>query len=129
MLYASGRMKDIFVSDLAGFDEGRQFDSFFLLLAKQQRTTKANKPYWNLVLGDKTGDIEARVWEIGDPRIAKDVERGDVVKVRGSVTKFDERCQVKVDQLRKTQENEAAKSDLLPATEHDVAELWAKLEG
>jgi 3'-5' exoribonuclease len=122
-------MKDIYVSDLAGYDEGRQFDSYFLLLTKQQRTTKTNKPYWNLVLGDKTGDIEARVWEIGDPRIAKDVERGDVVKVRGSVTKFDERCQVKVDQLRKTQENEAAKSDLLPATKHDVAELWAKLEG
>ena len=128
MLYASGRMKDIFVSDLAGFDEGRQFDSFFLVLAKQQRTTKTNKPYWNLVLGDKTGDIEARVWEIGDPRIGKDVERGDTVKVRGSVTKFDERCQLKVDQLRKALEGEAAKSDLLPATEHDVAELWQKLE-
>ena len=125
----AGRMKDIYVNDLAGFDEGRQFDSFFLLLTKQQRTTKTNKPYWNLMLGDKTGDIEARVWEIGDPRIGKDVERGDIVKVRGSVTKFDERCQLKVDQIRKAQEGEAARSDLLPATDYDVAELWAKLEG
>ena len=46
--------------------------------------TKTNKPYWNLVLGDKTGDMEARVWELGDPRIAKDLERGDTVKVRGA---------------------------------------------
>ena len=62
-------MKDIFIADLAGFDEGRTFDSFFLVLAKQQRTTKQNKPYLNLVLGDKTGQLEGRVWELGDPRI------------------------------------------------------------
>ncbi len=39
-----GRMKDIYVSDLMGFDEGKLFDGFFLVLAKQQRTTKQNKP-------------------------------------------------------------------------------------
>ncbi len=65
-------MKDIYIADLLGFDEGRPFDSFFLVLAKQQRTTKQNKPYLNLVLGDKTGQIEGRVWDPGDPRIAKD---------------------------------------------------------
>lgn len=121
-------MKEIFINDLAGFEESRVFDSFFLLLAKQQRTTKQNKPYWSLVLGDKTGDIEARVWDVSDPRIAKDVERGDMVKVRGCVSRFDERCQVKVDQMRKAHPWEVEKSDLLPATQHDIAELWDNLQ-
>jgi 3'-5' exoribonuclease len=121
-------MKDLFVSDLSGYEENRGFDSYFLVLQKQQRTTKTNKPYLNLMLADRTGDVEGRVWDISDPRIAKDFERGDTVKIRGVVTRFDERVQVKVDQLRKAQEGEVAKSDLLKATQFDVAELWRQLE-
>lgn len=121
-------MKDIYINDLAGFDESKVFDSFFLVLGKQQRTTKQNKPYLNLILGDKTGQIEARVWDPGDPRIAKEFDRGDTVKVRGCVTRFDDRCQVKVEQLRKAQNGEAEKSDLLPCTAHDIDVLWASLE-
>ncbi len=121
-------MKDIYIADLMGFDEGKLFDSFFLVLAKQQRTTKQNKPYLNLTLGDKSGQIEGRVWEPGDPRIAREFERGDMVKVRGSVSRYDERAQLKVDQLRKALDGEADKMDMLPATSRDVGELWRMLE-
>lgn len=120
-------MKDIFVQDLMGFEEGRAFDGFFLLLSKQQRMTKSNKPYLNLIFADKTGQMEARVWDPGDPRIAREFERGDIVKVRGCVTRFDDRCQIKVDHLRKAQDGEAAQEDMLPATLLDVNELWARL--
>jgi 3'-5' exoribonuclease len=123
-----GRMKDIYIADLAAFDEGRPFDSFFLVLAKQQRTTKSNKPYLNLTLGDKTGQIEGRVWDPGDPRIAKEFERGDIVKVRGCFSRYEDRAQVKVDQLRKALDGEADKMDMLPATTKDVGALWAQLE-
>ena len=121
-------MKDIYIADLMGFDEGKGFDSFFLVLAKQQRTTKQNKPYLSLTLGDKTGPIEGRVWELGDPRIAKDFERGDIVKVRGSVSRYDDRAQVKVDQLRKALDGEADKMDMLPATTCDVTAMWTALQ-
>ncbi|HVN94663.1 MAG TPA: HD domain-containing protein [Terracidiphilus sp.] len=121
-------MKDIYIADLMGFDEGKLFDSFFLVLAKQQRTTKQNKPYLNLTLGDKTGQIEGRVWDLGDPRIAKEFDRGDLVKVRGCISRFDDRAQVKVDQLRKALDGEADKKDMLPATTCDVAVLWTALE-
>jgi 3'-5' exoribonuclease len=123
----SGRMKDIFIADLASFDETRLFDSFFLVLHKQQRTTKSNKPYLNLILGDKTGQMEARVWDPGDPRIAKSFERGDVVKIRGCVSRFDDRMQLKIEQLRKSVAGEADKADLLPCTTCDVDELWRQL--
>jgi len=121
-------MKDIYVSDLMGFDEGKTFDSFFLVLARQQRTTKQNKPYLSLTLGDKTDRIEGRVWELNDPRIAKDFDRGDIVKVRGSVSRYGEQPQVKIDQLRKALAGEADKMDMLPATTRDVSELWMQLE-
>jgi 3'-5' exoribonuclease len=122
-------MKDIYIADLAGFEEGRPFDSFFLVLHKQQRSTKTNKPYLNLILGDKTGQLEGRVWDPGDPRIAKEFDRGDIVKARGSVSRFDDRLQMKVEQLRKAAAGEAEKADLLPCTTCDVNVLWQQLLG
>ena len=120
-------MKDIYIADLAGFEDGKPFESYFLVLQKQQRTTKNNKPYLSLIFSDKTGQLEGRVWELNDPRISKDFDRGDVVKVRGCVSRFDDRLQMKVDQLRKAQAAEADKTDLMPATTYDVAALWSQL--
>ena len=121
-------MKDIYIADLASFDEGRQFEGFFLVLQKQLRTTKTNKPYLSLNVGDKTGQMEARVWEPGDPRIAKDFDKGDVVKARGTVSRFDDRLQMKIEQLRKAHAGEVDKADLLPSTTYDVKELWSQLQ-
>ena len=122
-------MKDIYVSDLSTFEESKSFDAFFLVLHKQQRTTKTNKPYLNLILGDKMGQLEGRVWDPGDSRIEKEFERGDIVKVRGSVSRFDDRLQMKVEHLRKAAGGEVEKSDILPCTTCDVDELWLKLMG
>jgi 3'-5' exoribonuclease len=120
-------MKDIYIADLANFEEGKLFDGFFLVLLKQQRTTKSNKPYLNLILGDKTGQLEGRVWELSDPRIAKDFDRGDVVKARGSASRFDDRLQMKIDQLRVALPKEVDKTDLMPSTTQDIGVLWRAL--
>lgn len=122
-------MKDIYISDVAGFDEQKVFDAFFLLLSKQTRSTRTNKPYFSLILSDKTGQLEARVWEPDDPRISRDVSRGDIVKVRGCVSRFDDRMQMKVDQLRRVHEGEAERADMMPATTYDVDTLWQELTG
>ena len=120
-------MKDIFIADLASFEEGKLFDSFFLVLSRQLRTTQSNKPYLSLIFCDKTGQLEGRAWEPDDPRIAKDFERGDVVKVRGCISRFNDRLQMKVEQLRKALPVEIDKSDLMPATTYDVDTLWRQL--
>jgi 3'-5' exoribonuclease len=121
-------MKDIYIADLASYEEGKLFDSFFLVLAKQQRTTRTNKPYLNLMLGDKTGQVEARIWEPGDARIEKSFDRGDTVKIRGCTARFDDRFQIKIDQLRLVLPLEVEKADLLPATTYDVDVLWGQLQ-
>src|SRR5262249_48385026 len=128
-VFFHAEMKDIYVSDLAGYDEQKVFDAFFLLLSKQTRSTRTNKPYFSLILCDRTGQIEARAWEPDDPRIAKDVVRGDVVKVRGCISRFDDRMQMKVEQLRRAQDGEAERADMMPATTYDVDVLWRELMG
>jgi 3'-5' exoribonuclease len=122
-------MKEIYIADLSTFEESKIFDGFFLVLHKQQRTTKTNKPYLNLILGDKTGQVEGRIWDPGDSRIAREFERGDIVKIRGCVSRFDDRLQMKVEHLRKAAAGEVEKSDMLPCTNCDVNELWQKLLG
>ncbi|HEU5458034.1 MAG TPA: HD domain-containing protein [Terracidiphilus sp.] len=122
-------MKDLYIADLAGFEEGHSFDGFFLLLSSQQRTTRAGKPYLSLMLADKTGQMEGRVWDPNDARIARDLVRGDLVKARGSVSRFDDRLQMKVEQLRKAATGEADRADMLPATAQNVDELWQTLLG
>jgi 3'-5' exoribonuclease len=121
-------MKEIYIADLARLEENKPFDSIYLVLNKQQRTTRASKPYLSLILGDNSGQIEARVWELFDPRIASDFNKGDVVKVRGSASRFDGTLQLKVEQLKKLANSEVDRSDLLPATQYDVDELWLQLE-
>jgi hypothetical protein len=56
-------------------------------------------------------------------------DKGDIVKARGSASRFDDRLQMKIDQLRLAQPGEVDKSDLLPSTTYDVSALWAQLLG
>jgi len=126
-------MKEIYIADLARLVsenqfENKPFDSIYLVLSKQQRTTRTAKPYLSLLLGDNSGQIEARVWELFDPRIAQDFGKGDVVKVRGCASKFEGVLQLKVDQLKRLLPGEYDRTDLLPATTYDIDDLWAKLE-
>jgi 3'-5' exoribonuclease len=126
-------MKEIYIADLARLIaehqfENKPFDSIYLVLSKQQRTTRAAKPYLSLTLGDNSGQIDAKVWELADPRIAQDFNRGDAIKVRGSVSKFEGSLQLKIDQLKRLNAADYDRADLLPATEYDIDELWAQLQ-
>ena len=121
-------MKDSYIADLARLDENQALESHYLVLSKQQRTTRTAKPYLSLILGDNSGQIEARVWDPTDSRIAADFSKGDVVKVRAAVSKFEGVLQLKIERLRKLAATEFDRTDLLPATTYDVAELWLKLE-
>jgi len=126
-------MKEIYIADLARLIsenqfENKPFDAIYLVLSKQQRTTRAAKPYLSLTLGDNSGQIDAKVWELSDPRIAPDFNRGDAIKVRGSASKFEGTLQLKIDQLKRLNPTDYDRADLLPATEYDIDELWAQLE-
>jgi len=121
-------MKEIYIADFARLDENKPFDSIYLVLSKQHRTTRNAKPYISLILGDNSGQIEARIWDPLDTRIAPEFAKGDVVKVRGCSSKFEGVLQLKIDLLRKLAPTEFDRSDLLPATTYDIDALWQQVE-
>ena len=121
-------MKEIYIADLARFDENHLHESHYLVLSKQHRTTRSAKPYISLILGDNTGQIEARIWDPADPRVAVEFSKGEVVKIRAAVSKFEGVLQLKIERLRKLAATEFDRSDLLPATTYNIDELWTKVE-
>ena len=100
----------------------------FLAVAKARdvRPKRSGGFYLHVLLGDRTGEIEGRVWENVD-ETAKLFEPDDVVKVRGTVERYNGRPQVIVQRIRRCQEEEFDESDFCPVSEREPEEMLAEL--
>lgn len=116
-------MKEPFVADLARF-ENLAITGFFTVASKQVRSKKDGDRFFSLTLADRTGQVDAVMWEIGD---AGDFGAGDVVKVRGQVCRYKEKLQLNLERIRAAEREEYDLADLVPHTGHSIDELWAKL--
>jgi 3'-5' exoribonuclease len=116
-------MKSVFVSDLAG---DTTVTAFFLVIEKEIRNTREGKPYLRLELGDRTGAVEARMWDHFEIP-ARDVNRDDFVKVQARVEIYRNKVQLALQQLRKAKPEEVELADFLPHTKEDVDKLYARV--
>lgn len=87
--------KDKPIAQLAPNDE---FEGFYLLRSAEVRNTVSGKPFLNMKLADKTGEIDAKLWDYNGP--VGHADEGSVVKVRGVVTEYRGTPQVNVGRLR-----------------------------
>ncbi len=116
-------MKTPFVSDL---NSEQNITTFFLVCEKEVRNTREGKPYLRLELGDRSGTIEARMWDQFEAA-AKGINRDDFVKVQARVEIYRNRPQLSVMQVRLAKPEEIDLADFLPQTKADVAKLYAQL--
>lgn len=119
-------MKEIYVADVGKF-ENQAVVAFFAVASKQVRSRKdGTGQYLALTLGDRTGQIESRMWE-NFADAAAGFEQGDVVKVRAEVCRYNGRLQLNLDKLRVASADEVELADYVPHTQKDVEELWSTL--
>jgi 3'-5' exoribonuclease len=122
-------MKLLFVADIR---ENQPIDSVFMCAAKNHGVTKNGSGYLNLKLLDRSGEIEARVWDRADD-LAKAFDKSDYVRVRGQATLYQGKVQIRVHDVARVNEAEVAAEDFLPKSTHDpevmAAELTAILRG
>lgn len=118
-------MKTITVADL-GQHEGQAITAFFLVQSKETRSTREGKPYLALRLSDRTGMVEARMWD-GIAEVEQEFERNHVVKVEAAVESYRGRMQLKIRRLRPALDTEFTLADYLPETSQDVEALYAEL--
>jgi 3'-5' exoribonuclease len=116
-------MKSPFVTDLA---TEQSITTFFLVHEKEIRNTREGKQYLRLELGDRSGTIEARMWDQFEA-IAKEFGRDDFVKVQARVEIYRNKPQLSLLQVRRAKPEEVDLADFLPHTKEDVGKLWEKL--
>ena len=106
--------------------EGERINEIYLCKMKQSALTKAGKPYDNLVLQDKTGTLDAKIWDPGSVGI-DEFDALDYVAVTGDITSFQGNLQLSVKRARKVAEGEYDPKDYLPVSEKNVDEMYAEL--
>ena len=118
-------MKDFFIIDAPKF-ENKNVDSYFVLSSIQQRERKQGGAYLALVLSDKTGSFDARMWEDFSDALAT-CGAGCYVKVRGQVSNYQGKFQITLQRMRMAAESEIEPSDFLAVTTRDIEAMWAEL--
>ena len=116
-------MKAAYVSDLA---PDSTITSFFLVCEKELRSTREGKPFLRLELSDRSGSIEARLWDNAEA-LAALFERDDVVKIQARVENYKNRLQLAVERIRRAEPAEVDWSDYFPHTAEDIEQLYARL--
>lgn len=111
---------------IEGFREGMHVSDVYLCKHKQIALTKAGKEYGNLVLQDKTGTIDSKIWDLGSPGIGN-FETMDYVYVDADVTVFQGTNQLNVKRVRKADEGEYNPGDYLPVSSKDIGQMYEEL--
>lgn len=119
-------MKDFFLSDCPRF-ENKVVVSSFVVVSKQVKPKKTGEPYLALTLGDRCGQIEAKMWDNVEDALDA-FEQEDFLKIKGLINKYKNRFQLTIHKLRKLGDAEIDFSDYLPKTTKDVDQLWHTLE-
>lgn len=108
------------------YKEGNKFFGIYLCKSKQILKTKAGKTYYSLLLQDKTGIIDAKVWELNNG--IDNFESMDFIMTDGMVTSFQGSRQVNVSRIRKAQEGEYDPAEYIPASKYDREEMYQELK-
>lgn len=106
--------------------EGTGVNDIYLCKHKQVAVTKNGKTYENVVLQDKTGTLDAKIWEPDSPGI-DDFDVFDYVEVTGDVTSFNGSLQLSVKRIRKVREGEFDPKDYLPVSNKDIEVMYQEL--
>ena len=106
-------------------DGDRVFDIYFCKY-KSSAVTKNGKSYDNVILQDKTGTLDAKIWDPNNVGIA-DFEAMDYIEVYGEVTSFNGALQVNVKRVRRCDEGEYDESQYMPVSKKDLDEMYTEL--
>jgi 3'-5' exoribonuclease len=112
-----------FVQSLA---DGDNVEEVYLVVDKQLRANRNGNLFLQLDLRDRTGTINARLWNAGEP-LFRSFEAGDFVVAKGKVQLFQGALQIILNNVTKFAAGKIDLADFLPHTDKDVAKLYERL--
>ena len=108
--------------------EGETIRNIYLCKGKRSAETRNGKPYDNLILQDKTGTLDGKVWDPNSNGIA-DYDEMDFIEVFGDVISYNNNLQLNIRQIRKAYEDEYVAVDYMPTTEKSTDSMFEELIG
>lgn len=106
--------------------EGDQVNSIYLCRKKAELTAKNGRAYDSLILQDKTGTMDAKIWEPGSVGI-EDFSEMDYVGIIGEVTVYQKKYQLNVKRARKCSEGEYDPAEYIPVTGKNRKQMWSEM--
>lgn len=125
MLYVVRERKGIHMYYINELREGEMINAIYFCKTKQALQTKAGKNYYSMLLQDKTGTIDAKVWDLNNG-IAH-FEAMDYIAITAQVVSFQNNLQLNVKQVRRAQEGEYSVGDYMPCSEFDLDKMYQEL--
>ncbi|MCL2386329.1 MAG: HD domain-containing protein [Defluviitaleaceae bacterium] len=105
--------------------ENERVIEHYLCRKKESRESRNGKSFLSLKLQDKTGTIDAKVWEITND--IQQFEENEIVKIDGVVGSYQNELQLKVTKLRRSREGEYLEAEYVPASEKDIGDMFTKI--
>src|SRR5690349_16394596 len=118
-------MKAVFVNTLVA---NETITTHFLVTNKEIRQKKTGEPYLSLLLADRTGEIEAKMWD-NVAEVMSTFDRDDFVKVKGLAQVYQNRHQFTIHKIRRAEDHEVQVVDYCPCSKRDPDEMWAGRQG
>lgn len=118
-------MKNAYVRD---FEANQQINTTFLVGSKDIRQKKSGEPFLSLILLDKSGDIDAKMWD-NVAEVMDTFDRDDFLKVKGVTAIFQNKIQLTIHKIQKIEDREADFSDFFPSSSRDSEEMMTELAG
>jgi len=112
--------------EIRSFEVRDNIVGFYLVSAFNVKTSSNNKLYLDMNLQDKTGDINSKLWNI-EKNEHETLKAGDVVKVKGTVTSWNDSPQFKITKIRLAKEDEYDIDALVMAAPIDTEETYQEI--
>jgi 3'-5' exoribonuclease len=100
----------------------------FLVQSKEIRQKRTGEPYLSLLLTDRSGEIESKMWD-NVAEVMDTFGRDDFLKVKGLMQLYHNRPQLTIHKLRRVADHEVDFSDFFPSSERDPDLMWSELRG
>ena len=111
---------------LKDYHDGDRVYDVYLCKHKQAAVTKNGKTYLNVILQDKSGTLDAKVWDPNSAGI-EEFEPMDYIEVGGDVSSFQGALQISVKRVRVCREGEYNPADYLPVSKKDIEGMYQEL--
>lgn len=112
-----------YIKDLRSGDVIR---TVYLCKGKRTAETRNGKPYDNLILQDKTGTLDGKIWDPNSQGIA-DYSEKDFIEIVGEVVTYNNNLQLNIKQLRIADEEDFDPADFMPTSDKSVDGMYQEL--